>query len=120
MSAAAAVLPAGSLFTIVINTLRNSLESFTDQRSRRIELKVATCGAEVVLTISDSGPGLDPALLDAQGRFRFGMTTKAAGGGLGLVLCRDLVAGLGGSLAIENRPSGGTHLVVRIPGKLDG
>ena len=115
VSARAAVLPAGSVFTLVINALRNSVEAFTDQKVRRISLRVDTDGSEVVLTVTDTGPGLDPCLLDARGQFQFGRTTKPAGHGFGLVLCRDIVRGLGGELSIANRSSGGAGLRVRIP-----
>jgi two-component system CitB family sensor kinase len=117
---AAANLPAGPVYPIVANAIRNSIEAIADSRAtrdRRIEVlvKLIAEGDQIELMIRDSGPGVRPELFDAQGGLRFGVTTKANGHGVGLSLSRDLVRNLGGTLTLTNRRPQGAELVVRLP-----
>jgi signal transduction histidine kinase len=115
---AAANLPAGPVYPIVANAIRNSIEAIADSRAtrdRRIEVLVRRIDAQIELTIRDSGPGVRQELFDAHGGLRFGVTTKATGHGVGLSLSRDLVRNLGGTLTLTNRRPHGAELVVRLP-----
>jgi signal transduction histidine kinase len=60
--------------------------------------------AAISLWIVDHGRGFDPR--QAQGK-----------SGLGLVSMRERVRYLGGEIAIDSQPSGGTRLHVRVPPK---
>lgn len=66
----------------------------------RVQVRLTTTGGNLHLTVSDDGIGFD-----------------AAGGaeGAGLANMRDRVESLGGALAIDSRPGGGTRLAGRIP-----
>ena len=61
------------------------------------------------IAIADNGPGLDTAVTKAL--FTPFTTTKATGLGLGLVICRDIVAGFGGELNLREGPSGATFVI---------
>ncbi len=66
----------------------------------RVEL---SWGAEgVTLCISDDGVGFDPVSVEEKGR-------------LGLVSMRERARIIGGEISIMSRPSGGTHIKVRLP-----
>lgn len=72
-------------------------------------------GAEVVATVTDTGPGLPEAL---DGRlFTPFATTKPAGTGLGLVVARSIVQDHGGTLVGTTRGDGvpGAEFTVRLP-----
>lgn len=125
IDAAAGLLPAGPVYAVIANGLRNSIEALLGtaagglgNRQPGIELQVALIGTEVVVRISDNGPGLPAAMADASGRFRFGTTTKPAGRGIGLVVAREASIVLGGALEIRNRATGGTELVLRYPANI--
>jgi two-component system C4-dicarboxylate transport sensor histidine kinase DctB len=60
------------------------------------------------LSISDNGPGVPPAVR-AQ-LFTPFVTTRANGLGLGLVICRDLIAGFGGELDLVDDDVGATFV----------
>jgi two-component system C4-dicarboxylate transport sensor histidine kinase DctB len=120
VSAAAAQLPAGPVYPIIANALRNAIEAIGEDftgadNGGTIEVAAAMRADQVELTISDNGPGLAPALLDAQGHFCFGRTSKPDGHGLGLMLCRDIAAKMGGELELTNRLPRGTTLRLRYP-----
>jgi two-component system sensor histidine kinase KdpD len=77
-------------------------------------------GAEIVLTVTDEGPGVKPAELERifEKFYRGGRSDgRKAGTGLGLSICRRLVEAMGGTIvaqspAVRRR---GTRIVVRLP-----
>jgi signal transduction histidine kinase len=78
-------------------------------------VKLATHHREpdgVVLSISDTGPGL-PA--SAETIFEAFYTTKPSGIGLGLSIARSIVEAHGGTIHARNRQSGGAVFHVTLP-----
>jgi nitrogen fixation/metabolism regulation signal transduction histidine kinase len=68
--------------------------------------------SDVLLTIEDSGPGL----MNPSNVFVPFYTTKPQGSGIGLVLCRQIAEGHGGSLELANRiEQRGCIVSVRLP-----
>ena len=67
----------------------------------------------VTVTISDEGTGIAPEALKQA--FRPFFTTKPQGMGLGLSLARRIVERLGGTVTLNNRPSGGTTVTLTLP-----
>jgi two-component system sensor kinase FixL len=60
----------------------------------------------VAISVADTGPGL-PETVRAR-LFQPFVTTKSAGLGVGLSICRAIVQGHGGELAVGSEPGGGT------------
>lgn len=69
----------------------------------RVELSVDSEG--VVITVADSGPGIDPA--DLESIFERYFSRRQGGTGLGLPLARAIFDAHGGSLVADNAPGGG-------------
>lgn len=69
----------------------------------------------VRMTVSDTGSGIEPALL--QHMFEPYVTTKAAGkgSGLGLAVVRTVVDQLGGSVDVVTAPGEGTTFAITLP-----
>lgn len=84
-----------------------------------IEVGAAREEKQVVVTVSDNGPGIDPSLLPRIFElFVQGPRTvdRAEGGlGLGLTLVKSLVNLHGGAVAARNRPTGGSEFSIRLP-----
>ena len=59
----------------------------------------------VELSVSDTGPGIDPEILPRI--FDFLFTTKLEGTGIGLALCKRIVAAHGWKIEYRPRPDGG-------------
>lgn len=72
----------------------------------RLSIKLAADSGSMVLTISDSGPGLAQ---DQRRRLFEPFAASGPGGqiGLGLSICREIVQSLGGSITLENRQCDG-------------
>jgi signal transduction histidine kinase len=68
----------------------------------------------VIITIIDTGPGIDPG--DLSRIFDPYFTTKRGGTGLGLPIAKNIVEGLGGTLTVLGGKGGGTELRIELPG----
>ena len=97
---AAVVLAARSaLVKVITNLVENARQAMDGRGTVRLEATVE--GARVRIAVVDEGPGIDP---DVQGRlFEPYFSTKSTGTGLGLVICRNLMEKMGGTIALRNR-----------------
>lgn len=76
--------------------------------SGRIEEK------NLVITVADSGPGIEPAVMERI--FEPFFTTKGSRGtGLGLSIVQGIVQGHGGMIICESSPKKGAHFVITLP-----
>jgi signal transduction histidine kinase len=73
----------------------------------------AAAGRELVIAVSDSGPGVPPELRERI--FHPFFTTREQGSGVGLALAQKLVSAHGGSLELESEPGRGATFRVRLP-----
>jgi two-component system, LuxR family, sensor kinase FixL len=92
---------------VMLNLIRNAIEAMVDSRIRT--LRIATRREEngfVRVSVSDTGAGLSEAVR-AQ-LFHPFVSTKQAGMGLGLSICKTIVEAHGGRIWAESAPSGGT------------
>lgn len=67
----------------------------------------------LLIQVDDDGAGLTPEVCARM--FDPLFSTKAAGFGLGLALCREVIERHGGSISGENREEGGARFTVRVP-----
>ncbi len=70
-------------------------------------------GDRVTLTIADRGVGIEPAALAHV--FDPYFTTKRGGTGLGLPIAKNIIEGLGGSIAVSSTAGQGTELRIELP-----
>ncbi|MDT6960714.1 ATP-binding protein [Cupriavidus sp. SZY C1] len=107
-----------ALQQLFVNLVVNAIEAMagTDaapRAARPLTVTLRADGHAAVATISDRGCGL---AADALPRlFEPFQTTKADGMGVGLSICRRIVADHGGTIDAMARPGGGTTFVVRLP-----
>jgi signal transduction histidine kinase len=93
----------GQLREVIFNLVNNAIEAMDTRTDRRPVLRVKTelRGYDsIVVSVQDSGPGIDPKRLD--GIFDAFVTTKATGTGLGLAICRMIIEQHGGQLAASS------------------
>lgn len=94
---------------VIVNLMQNAAEALEGRADGRIHLTVRRVGGLVELSIADNGPGVADAIRDQL--FTPFLTSKANGLGLGLVICRDLVAGFGGELNLRPAETGAVFVV---------
>ena len=92
---------------VVFNLLRNAMDAvLAGPSERRVTLRTA-CDAQLVyVEVSDTGPGVDPALGDQI--FDSFVTSKQGGVGMGLAISRSVAEAHGGTLRYAARTGGGT------------
>jgi C4-dicarboxylate-specific signal transduction histidine kinase len=93
---------------VVLNLILNAAEAIGSIEEGVRELSITTKQHEaggVLVAVRDSGPGIDPELLDRV--FDAFYTTKSTGVGMGLSICRSIIDAHGGRLwADANEPRG--------------
>lgn len=122
-------VPAGPLYTVVLNGLMNAVHSIGRAAERDklnpggvVEVRVFTepTHGETVVEIVDDGAGIDPRVR-GELAFRHGVTTRGDGHGIGLAISRQIVESMEGVITLSERPDRagsarpGAILRVRVP-----
>ena len=93
---------------VILNLVLNAIEAMGGIDAGARELRISTereAAGGVLVTVRDSGPGLDPT--DTERVFKAFYTTKPKGMGMGLAICRSMVEAHGGRMwASANEPGG--------------
>jgi C4-dicarboxylate-specific signal transduction histidine kinase len=105
---------------VVINLMMNgmqAMEAVTD-RPRSLVVRSSRHNDEVLVSVRDSGIGVDP---DNMGRlFNAFFTTRANGMGMGLSIGRSIVESYGGRIWASNNDGPGTTFQFALPLKAQG
>jgi len=100
---------------LALNLVTNAMDALADTPAAQREVRVSStvAGDQVLVQVADTGPGVDAELLEKI--FDPFFTTKSAGLGMGLSICRTIVASHGGQLSAARRESGGTVFTFSLP-----
>jgi len=97
---------------VLINLIKNAIQSFEDQPERIIELKAfKTDKGRPVISVKDNGSGIDEEAL--QRIFIPFYTTKKNGSGIGLSLSRQIMRQHQGSLTVKSKIDEGTEFSLK-------
>ncbi|MBR1147366.1 PAS domain S-box protein [Bradyrhizobium sp. AUGA SZCCT0431] len=93
---------------VILNLIMNAIEAMNGTSEGTRELLISTAAEAsngVLVSLRDTGPGLDPASLEHL--FDAFYTTKSSGLGMGLSICRSIIEAQGGRIwADANEPRG--------------
>lgn len=99
---------------VLVNLMRNAIEAMQDCPRRELVLSVtAKEDSTVEISLADSGPGLPQEV--AERLFQPFVSTKKSGMGVGLSICRTIIAHHGGRIWAESNASGGTTFRFTLP-----
>lgn len=99
------------------NLVSNAIK-YSPQDAGPVEIRVATEGGALRVTVRDHGVGIPDAEREAVfDKFAQSSQTKSSAGGtgLGLSICREIVAGHGGRLWVESAEGGGSAFLCELP-----
>ncbi|MDX1454092.1 MAG: ATP-binding protein [Gammaproteobacteria bacterium] len=102
---------AAQLQQVMLNLLKNASES--GSAPEHIHLAVQFEGPRLLIRVMDQGDGMSENVL-RHALVPF-YSTKKAGSGLGLPLCREIIEAHGGRLALRNRKQGGLEASFWLP-----
>ena len=105
------------LRTALVNVLSNARHAVErangSVRQPAVMVSTRCSGDRVVVTVRDRGAGITPE--DMAHIFDPYFTTRRAGTGLGLPITKNIVEGLGGTIAVNSRPGDGTEIRIELP-----
>tara|TARA_R110000868_G_scaffold55460_9_gene172552 strand:- start:1764 stop:4505 length:2742 start_codon:yes stop_codon:yes gene_type:complete len=108
----------GRLTQVFVNLLSNAVK-YNDSPDPEIEIRAIRRHRVIEVSVSDNGPGISEQ--DRELIFtRFSRSTsdtrsKVSGSGLGLVISKEIIEILGGTIDLERNTSRGAVFTVRIP-----
>lgn len=111
-------MDAEQLHQVLLNLVLNGIQAIDGEGKVTIAAVVNTSEQVnrpdlVEISVSDTGEGIPPDLLEKI--FRPFYTTKRGGTGLGLSLCRRIISQHGGTLTAESEAGKGSRFVIRLP-----
>jgi signal transduction histidine kinase len=101
---------------VMLNLCFNAIQAVEAHASGERWIRIATrnTAAGVEMVVTDNGPGIAPEM--QQRLFQPFQTTKSSGFGLGLAICRDILANLGATITVDpSVPAAGATFRVVFP-----
>jgi PAS domain S-box-containing protein len=106
---------------VMLNLIVNAVEAMSTSGDEPRNLRISTARVRsdaLLITVQDSGPGVDSA--DIERLFDSFYSTKSAGLGMGLSICRAIVEGHGGKLWVSTCVPRGAIFQFTLPVCADG
>lgn len=104
------------LHQVLMNVILNAQQAMTGIAGpRRLTLRTRREGENVVVEISDTGPGVDPAIADRVFDPFFTTKPQGVGTGIGLAVSRGIVEAHGGAISLASAPTGGALCRIVLP-----
>lgn len=98
---------------VILNIVVNAAEAMGKTGVLRIRSEWSEDSAQLALHVTDSGPGIEPEVLNKL--FDPFFTTKEMGTGLGMAISYGIVKGHRGSIDVKSKPGEGCEVIVTLP-----
>ncbi|MBK6693822.1 MAG: GAF domain-containing protein [Myxococcales bacterium] len=103
----------GKLLRVLHNLARNAAEALGDRKKGRVTIRCAREKDDVVVTVSDNGPGI-PKDIEHRLFQSFVTSGKKGGTGLGLAIVKKIVEEHDGTVSARSKPTGAAF-EIRLP-----
>lgn len=97
---------AAQIEMVLLNLIKNAVESLGDVAQPTIQLEAESVGVQVIIRVIDNGPGIEPEAMEQI--FIPFYTTKKTGSGIGLSLSRQIMQLHNGQLTAHSTPEAGS------------
>jgi len=93
---------------VFLNLLINAERALEEAREKLITIRTTILAKRVLISISDTGPGLSPEMQNRIFNSSFESRKPNDTAGLGLAVCQSLIEGHGGSIRVNSTPGQST------------
>ena len=100
---------------VAVNLILNALDAVEGMPDATVSILLAVDGPLMRLVVSDTGSGIAPDVLPRVTEPFFSTKTQGEGLGLGLSICKAILAEFGGGLEVVSAPGKGTDVTVTLP-----
>jgi C4-dicarboxylate-specific signal transduction histidine kinase len=106
-------LDARALQQVMINVLTNAIDAVRERETPEVVIGIARSGDRILVTVRDNGCGIPEEF--KHHLFKPFFTTKQHGTGLGLVIMKNMMARMGGTIALDSGEGVGTTVTLDLP-----
>jgi signal transduction histidine kinase len=103
----------------VSRMIRNLVDNAVRHANSCVDIELTSQSGTATLSVSDDGPGIDPAertrVFERFVRLDSDRARSGGGAGLGLAIVAEVVTAHGGTITVADRPGGGTRMIVTLP-----
>jgi len=108
-----------SLRTVIRNLLSNAIKFSHNQSDIEIKTEVPESNNKVIISIKDHGVGIPKENIDKLFKIETSFTTYGTnnekGSGLGLILCKELIEKINGSIWVKSKEDEGSTFYIALP-----
>ena len=101
------------LLRCITNLLDNAAKN--TPRGGLVSISASRNGSKAIVSISDTGPGIPPEHTEKVFERFYKLPGSQKGFGLGLSICRSIVAGSGGQITLDSTPGQGSVFTITLP-----
>lgn len=101
----------GQLKQVFINLIKNAIEAIENKGT--VTIKGRRQGDRVMITVEDTGAGMDNEVIEKLGNPFF--TTKEKGTGLGLIISYRIIQNHKGKVSVQSKVGIGTQFIIFLP-----
>jgi two-component system nitrogen regulation sensor histidine kinase NtrY len=98
---------------VIINLFRNAIFAMDQSPEKKLEISVSSIKNELVVSIRDTGKGIEQDILNKI--FIPFFTTRQTGSGIGLTISRQIMHRHGGTLEVSSVPGSGAEFTLKFP-----
>lgn len=101
------------LIRVITNLVKNAIQSLAEISSPQIVVELIDDNQNVVIHVTDNGPGIDAK--NKEKIFEPKFTTKTSGMGLGLPMIKNIIETYNGNMSFISKPHTTTRFTIQFP-----
>lgn len=108
-----APIPPHDLNQVLVNLLLNAIQAMPD--GGRLDLSAARAGGDILITVADSGTGIEPSEIDKIFDIFYTSKKPGEGTGLGLWMTYEIIQQYNGDITVNSKVGSGSTFTIRFP-----
>ena len=99
---------------VLLNLVMNAIDAMQSAQRRALRIETQRSKPDqVMISVEDTGTGIDPSTIDLI--FKPLFTTKTQGIGMGLSICRSIIESHGGRISVSTEAGKGSNFQIELP-----